>query len=238
MPSLHPVLVILLLLGWLSPVGAAHITDKLVVGIYTDPSLEGSPTKLLSSGTPLEVLQNKGDLVQVRLADDIQGWIESRYVTEEKPAKAMLLETQTKLRAVNMELQVLKSNSEVVGSPTTATAPAPKQAPSAREAQLRQTLTAAESRIVELERQLQQQPLDAEARQQLNVLQGQVNAALKTLAEARGLELRAVEPAADQGLFDRYRIWIIALGTALLGFGVGVALIDYRIRKRYGGFRI
>lgn len=233
MPSRHPILFILLLLGLLSPVGAAHITDKLVVGIYADPGLEGSPTKLLSSGTPLEVLQNKGDLVQVRLADDIQGWIESRYVTEEKPAKAMLLETQTRLRAVNMELQVLKSNSEAVGSP----APVPMQAPSAREAQLRQTLTAAESRIVDLERQLQQ-PLDAEARQQLNTLQGKVNVALTTLAEARGLELREAEPAADQGWFDRHRTWIIALGTALLGFGVGVALIDYRIRKRYGGFRI
>lgn len=234
MPTLHPVLFILLLLGLLGPVGAAHITDKLVVGIYADPGLEGSPTKLLSSGTPLEVLQNKGDLVQVRLADDIQGWIESRYVTEEKPAKAMLLETQTRLRAVNMELQALKSNREAVGSPV----PAPKQAPSAREAQLRQALTAAESRIAELERQLQQQPLDAEARQQLNTLQGKVNVALKMLAEARGLELREAEPAAEQGWFDRHRIWLIALGTALLGFGVGVALIDYRIRKRYGGFRI
>jgi len=236
MPSLHPILFILLLLGLLTPAGAAHITDKLVVGIYADPGLEGSPTKLLSSGTPLEVLQNKGDLVQVRLADDTHGWIESRYVTEEKPAKAMLLETQTRLRAVNKELQALKSNSETVGS--AATVPAPKQAPSAREAQLRQTLTAAESRIAELERQLQQQPLDAEARQQLNTLQGKVNVVLKMLAEARGLELREAEPTAEQGWFNRHRIWLIALGTALLGFGVGVALIDYRIRKRYGGFRI
>jgi len=47
--------------------GAAHITDKLVVGIYADPGVDGSPLQLLPSGTPLEVLQRKDEFVEIRL---------------------------------------------------------------------------------------------------------------------------------------------------------------------------
>jgi SH3 domain protein len=216
--------------------GAAHITDKLVVGIYADPGVDGSPLKLLSSGTPLEVLQRKDEFVEIRLADDVRGWVEARYVTDEKPAKAMLLETQTRLRALNSELEALRSSvsAEGVASPASAANPAP----SVREAQLRQALGVAESRILELEQQLQEQPLAAAAQQKLIELQGQVNVALKVLADAQGMVLSQIETDGEQGFLDRYLVWIIGLGAAVLGFGMGVALIDYRIRKRYGGFRI
>jgi hypothetical protein len=36
-----------------------------------------------------------------------------------------------------------------------------------------------------------------------------------------------------------YRLlWIVAAVMALLGFAAGVFFIDYRIRRRYGGFRL
>jgi hypothetical protein len=61
--------------------------------------------------------------------------------------------------------------------------------------------------------------------------------ALDLLAEAQGLKLMRAEPA-TQGPITRYRTWIVGLAALLVGFGAGVAVIDYRIRRRYGGFRI
>ena len=82
------------------------------------------------------------------------------------------------------------------------------------------------------------QPESEAARQRLEKLQNEVHRALTRLAEVQGLELRAVEKTADEGVLSRYRAWIIGLVAVLAGFGAGVAFIDYRIRKRYGGFRI
>ncbi len=87
---------------------AAHITDKLVVGLYPAPTAEDAPLRLLASGTPLEVLDRRDGFVEVRLADDSVGWIESRYVTDEKPAKAQLLETQARLRQTRAALAALQ----------------------------------------------------------------------------------------------------------------------------------
>ena len=216
-------------------VGAAHITDQLVVGLYAEPKTEGKPLHLLSSGTPVEVLRREGGFAEVRLVDDRKGWVEAGYVTEEKPAKAMLLETQARLRQMGIQLAALREMQKNDGDPLL---PAPGPPPSAREAQLQQSLSKAESRVAELEQRVADQPVAAAAQQQLLELQDQVQQALQLLANARGMELREVQPPAEQGFFGRYQIWIIGLGAAVFGFGVGVAAIDYRIRKRYGGFRI
>ncbi len=228
-------LLILLLLFPVPPAASAHITDKLVVGLYAEPSTAGTPHELLTSGMPLEVLERREGFARVRLADDREGWVEAGYITEEKPAKAMLLETQARLRQMGLELAALR---EAQGAKADAQAPTPRAAPSAREAQLRRALDKAEARIGELERQVAAQPLDRAARQELEDLRGRVGQALKLLAEAQGLELREADTAAPRGFFTRYRAWIIGVAALLLGFGGGVAFVDYRIRQRYGGFRI
>lgn len=237
MRSCHPLYLLPILFVLTGAAVAAHITDKLVVGIYAEPQAEGQPLRLLSSGTPLEVLQRKEGIVEVRLADDQRGWVEARYVTDEKPAKAMLLETQLKLRTLNSELEALKA--EAGAAPSVETMPAAEpQAPSAREVELQHALAAAESRIGELERKALEQPQASAAQYELDTLRGQVSKAARILADAQGLTLSMAESGAEKGLLELYANWIIGLTALVLGFGLGIALIDYRIRKRYGGFRI
>jgi hypothetical protein len=96
----------------------------------------------------------------------------------------------------------------------------------------------AEARIGELEGKALQQPQASAAQDQLDTLRGQVNKAAQILADAQGMTLSQVDSGEERGLLKRYVNWIIGLAALVLGFGLGVALIDYRIRKRYGGFRI
>ncbi|MEJ2048129.1 MAG: TIGR04211 family SH3 domain-containing protein [Dehalococcoidia bacterium] len=84
---------------------AAHITDKLLVGIYETPDNSTKPQKVISSGTPLEVLKKEGSYSLVRLGDGSEGWIKSTYITAEKPAKAQLLELQAKTGELEQKLQ-------------------------------------------------------------------------------------------------------------------------------------
>ncbi len=46
---------------------AAHITDKLLAGIYPQPNVNGEPLKLLPSGTPVELKAEKDGFVNVVL---------------------------------------------------------------------------------------------------------------------------------------------------------------------------
>lgn len=84
---------------------AAHITDKLLVGLYDKPDSSTKPIKVLPSGTPLEILEQKDTFSRVRLGDGMEGWVKSVYISKEKPARAMLLELQAKLGTLQNKLQ-------------------------------------------------------------------------------------------------------------------------------------
>ncbi len=234
--SLHRRLLIVPLLLLAPLAGAAHVTDKLVVGVYAGPEAEGTPLRLIASGTPLEVIGRDGVFSEVRLADDTRGWIESTYITDEKPAKAILLETQAKLRRMGMEVAALR---EKAGDGAAQADPADAAPPGAREARLRDSLQQAEQRIAELEQALAGAPNQQAAQAQLDDLRARTGEALRLLAEAQGIELgEPLAGVAAPGPLRRYAAWIIAVVAVGIGFAAGVAFIDYRIRKRYGGFRI
>jgi len=228
----------LLLLAVAGQGGAAHITDKLVVGLYPEPSSEGSVLRLLSSGTPLDVLQSRDGFVEVRLADELQGWVEASYVSEEKPAKAMLLETQARLRHMGLQLADLKASCGQTEEGNVLRSTTAGPASDAGEAPLRQALESAETGVTQLQQQLAGQPPAAEVQRRLDNLQGRVQQALKLLADNEEMAAPAAATESALDVFRRHRIWIGGLVALLLGFIAGAALFDYRYRKRHGGFRI
>jgi len=99
-----PAALALLLTG---PAGASHITDKLAVGLYDSPDA-AQPRRMLASDTPLELLEQGPRLCRVRLGDGDGGWLECRYLTEEKSARALLLEVQARAASLRRELAGLK----------------------------------------------------------------------------------------------------------------------------------
>lgn len=224
--------VLLLVLGVASPTYAAHITDKLVVGLYEAPKAEGTPLQLLTSGTPLEVLQRQGGFAEVRLNNDQTGWVEADYVTEEKPAKAMLLETQARLRQMGLELAKLRDQSNGVGLADNGVS-AENDA-----AQLQQALTASRERIATLEAALAERETADGVQVQLDRLNAQVRSTVEQLAASQGLTLSAVRQPEEQHFLIRYQDWLINALALLLGFVLGIAFIDYRFRRRHGGFRL
>lgn len=93
---MNRVLLFTLLLVTVCSTQAAHITDQLLAGLYTKPSTKGEPSKVLPSGTPLEVLEEQQAFTRIRLGDSTEGWVENSYITNDKPAKVQLLELQAK----------------------------------------------------------------------------------------------------------------------------------------------
>jgi SH3 domain protein len=90
---------------------ATHVTDKLAVGLYAGPG-DAQPARLLTSGTPVERLEQGGESCLVRLGSGEQGWLECRYLTDEKPARAMLLEAQASAAQLRRELDEARGQIE------------------------------------------------------------------------------------------------------------------------------
>ncbi|MCF6353882.1 MAG: TIGR04211 family SH3 domain-containing protein [Candidatus Polarisedimenticolaceae bacterium] len=117
-----PFIVGLLLLILASPLSAAYITDKLLAGVYEKPESSASPLQVLQSGTPVELLETEGEFARIRLPNRSEGWVERRFISEEKPAQVMLLELQAKAGELRRKLQqaqaALEQSKKISPDPT------------------------------------------------------------------------------------------------------------------------
>jgi len=169
-------------------------------------------------------------VMKVRLADDTQGWVESGYVTSDKPAAMQLLEAQAELRRLKRELGEASGAGAGEGV-------APELA-SDREAQLEDQLQQARERIKRLEAGQADLLAARMAQQKLEALRQRVDEAVQLLGGTAEPGHANPGVANQPDLFERYLPWVISGVMLLVGFAAGVGFIDYRIRKRYGGFRI
>lgn len=204
-------LLLLLLPTW---VQAAHITDKLLAGMYAKPTSAEQPVQLLPSGTPIELIGEQAGFVKVQLVDGKTGWVEKRFLSADKPAKVRLLALQSKYRQLQAKLDIaeealasLRQLSEPVS-----TVEHERQQPAEKAQQAE--LANAYDKIQHLERLLNQY-------------------------DAAEFSMQAKGGEGERGILSSWAAICVALMIALVGgVLVGMRVQDARQLKRHGGFRV
>ena len=245
------------------PLQAAFITDRIEIPLQVEKYGQGAVLKQLVSGARVDVLMRDGKYARVRTRDGTTGWVEARFVSEEKPLGLEYLELRSRHKALQDELAATqKKLSEALKRP-----PAGENISAEELAALRQG--AKDTRWMRAEmNKARERAKQFEA--ELKALRKQTRE--KTEAEAAGLaELEALR-AQNQDLQDRLaaallvsetpavtevvvetaaadsdgRAWSVGpewlFGGLLVAFvagGIGGASwLDRRIRAKHGGFRI
>lgn len=184
-------LILGLLLGLLiGTAQAARITDKLLAGLYNEPDSSTAPIRAVPSDTPLERLDQQGDFSRVRLGDGTEGWVESRFITDEKPARIMLLELQVKNSELQQQLREANKALSALGQTPTATSNAQ---PDPEIAELKRRLADARAEI-----ELLKQDATAAAAPQADSENDKLRQQLATLQQALEASKREVIDAQQQ----------------------------------------
>jgi SH3 domain protein len=240
----------------------ARITDKLLAGLYAEPDTAGQPVRVLPSDTPLERLEQRGEFTRVRLGDGDEGWVENRFITDEKPARVMLLELQAKNSQLQQQLDAAERQLKGPGQP------ADPQDPGLSELKRQLADARAENALLKREQstnglpgadtepltrriaELEQQLAAAAANPELEALQQanrQLQQRLEQIARLAGspetatpIANPAANPGATEATAERLKTWELPLLllAMLVSFIGGVAFKNYRLAKRYGGFRV
>lgn len=90
---------------------AAFVTDKIVAEVRSERFGQGTLLKSLPSGSSVEVLLADGQYSRIRTADNVTGWINSTFLTNQKPTQLEYLEllaasklTEARIRELEEQL--------------------------------------------------------------------------------------------------------------------------------------
>ncbi|MCI0401623.1 MAG: TIGR04211 family SH3 domain-containing protein [Gammaproteobacteria bacterium] len=237
-----------------------YVIDKLLVGVHENKTLESPIIKVLPTGTALEVLKREGELVYVRDAEGVKGWVDAGYLMNEMPAGQMLEKLETRNKQLEAEFataqrqlselelkfaEFQRSTAETAAGGSTRNMRLLQQ----ENDQLKHQYAAEHAKADHLQKQL----LELTNRLQST---GGNQALAKELQRIQQENERLAEQLAGRQTSgeinlrsgtatDWYRVrftWrgaILILAVSLvIGFIAGAYLIDYIHRRRHGGFRI
>lgn len=112
---------LLLMLGVFSAAQAetVYVAERLRIGLRADMEETSPVVKSVETGAPLEVVERLEKLVRVRDPQGTEGWIESRYLTPDPPARSQLAKLQEDLarsraQATEAQAQLKKAQSALV----------------------------------------------------------------------------------------------------------------------------
>jgi hypothetical protein len=80
-----------------------YVTERLVVSVYGAPA-EGPAVRTVEAGAAVEVLERGERFTRVRDRQGMDGWIDSRYLVADVPARAQLARTSEEVNRLRREL--------------------------------------------------------------------------------------------------------------------------------------
>lgn len=219
--SFGPLLCLLAALTAATPASAEtrYVTDEFEITMRRGPSTQNAIVRMLSSGTPLEVLEEDPETgyTRVRLmSGNAEGYVLTRYLMDEQDAR-------TRLAALQARFDALRNQSGNLGVELD---------------DLRQANQAAEQRIETLERDNARltEELDTIRRTAANVLNiDRENTTLREELTDTQIQLQAVQEENRDLSSRRIMNWfLIGGGVMLTGIVFGLIIPRIRWRKRSG----
>ncbi len=243
-----PVVLMLVLLGAL-PINlqaeTVYITDSLLVGLHEEKSIDSPILKVLPTGTALEVINRENDFVNVRDPKGVTGWISNNYLISNNPdlnegsdVEAAQSKRVKELEAElhNIRMQLTKPDQWHVIDPEE-TAKLKKDNKKLAQQVRTEKLKSGElqANLAELRNKISQNGSN-------NKLVNEVKQLKETNAQLQD-EIAQLQEASNANKSDPDNFSmpnpVIFTGIALLlGLLLGVILMDWREKRRYGGLRL
>lgn len=240
----------------------AFISDNIEINIYSQPGGRGVVVATIGSGSEVEVLNEDGEYSRILTGFNLTGWVESKYLSEDRPETGDIQSLQQQNQDLRAELQAARAallEAQDMDLSPTELEELRKRANDV--GWMRVELKKARDKVNELEATLKTRSAKASnSNQELDQLRTQNAELAKRLAAALlvnsqqevsgepenqpGEESQQSSNAPEtESQTTRWRIkleWFLGslVVAIIIGLVVGMIWMDKRMRRRHGGFRL
>lgn len=222
---------------------SVYITDKITVDIRSEKSAQGERIKSLPSGTIVDVLARNNKYAKIRTKDKVVGWVETKYLTNEKPTQIEYLQLAVKYKEAQAKIEDYQTRllqmQELRKEAKTADWLRYKLNENQKtEAGLNQDLKIKDITIAELKITI------ANLEDQLINTKAELNSVLAS-SGAKSHQVTTNNGTTEQPLYSNrssvsfYTWLVLSLAvTLIIGVLMGFVLIDYKVRRKQGDARL
>jgi SH3 domain protein len=89
-----------------------YVSDRLIISVRDGQNQDAAVLGYIETGTPVDILEEKEDLLKIRTEDGIEGWVRARYIVSEKPKVLVIEDLKNEIKALNEELENLKNGQD------------------------------------------------------------------------------------------------------------------------------
>ena len=242
-----------------------YVTDRILLGIHIEADEGSAIIKSVPSGTELEVIEKTNGFIKVKLEDGTEGWVSSGFVMKETPSTRKYDVLAHQYEQTTQELDKLKVEREKnirelqvrrdqVSNATTTIKELKKRVSGevvAADPELENKLAASVKEIEELKQKIVE--LEKKPEPEVSIDQKQIFTELKDVKEQNEVMKQRIDvalahlngtriptPEELASIRPQFPMWYWTLLVIILLVGViaGYFIMDYRFRRRHGGFRL
>ena len=220
-----------------------YITDKISIPVYADKSSKSNAIKTLASGTIVDVVNREEKFAWIRTTDDVEGWVEAKYLSNEKPTQIEYLQLAAKYKVAMdkiqdyqtrlLDMQELRKEAKTTDW-------------------LRNRLNENEKTESALQQQIKQKDITiadlrisfANLKNELDLLKSSPNESGRStplpnnqqLPESVGANSTIYSSTSSSNSFYTWLVLSLAV-TLIIGILMGFVLVDYKARKKHGDLK-
>ncbi|MDH5370091.1 MAG: TIGR04211 family SH3 domain-containing protein [Gammaproteobacteria bacterium] len=242
-----------------------YVTDRILLGIHAEADEVSTLIKSVPSGTELEVLDTAEGFIKIKLDDGTEGWVSTGFVMKETPATRKYDVLANQYEQTTQELDKLKIDyaknvkelqirRDQLSNATTTIRELKKHKGNGAvvvDPELEKKLTASLQEVETLKLKIAE--LEKKPKPKMNIDQKQIFNELKLAKDQNNIMKRRIDvalahlngeriPTAEElaSIRPNFPAWYWGLLAIILLVGViaGYFIMDYRFRRRHGGFRI
>ncbi len=89
-----------------------YVSDRLIISVRDGQNQDAAVLGYLETATPVDILEEKEDLLRIRTENGIEGWVQAKYIVSEKPKAIIIENLKNDIMALNKEVETLKNEQD------------------------------------------------------------------------------------------------------------------------------
>lgn len=86
-----------------------YVSDRLIISMREGRSPQDTAVAFIVAGTPVEVLEEKGEHLLVKIANGQEGWVRTKYILTQRPKPMVIKELKATVKELENQIGSMKT---------------------------------------------------------------------------------------------------------------------------------